>query len=765
MSQFDPRPVATRETGQVPAIPRMNPPGLPAPPMPWMDAAEKKEGFNFIAFLHSLRRRWLLGTGIGCLVASAIAALLALLVPIKYEAVVTLRVHRHKEEMLTDKLRPLRPVQDYEVEKKTQAYLIKSPLVILRALRQPGIAQMRIVRDEEWAFLFGKRENPVAWLERQLKVDIPQESEIIRLSMRERDQEELKKLLNSVTKAYMDEFVFGQQVKDGERLEALVREKRRIEDDMRKQLKELGSLAQQFGSDKSTGVRIQTDLKLQQLRNLEQQRATVDQETTQVMQDAAMLNQKIAANSNSDTYAFELEEVYMRYPKYEALRRQLTEYEMAAAQQPGRGMGSATAGLKTRLASIQAEMEKFRAEHKQEAIQQYKLLTNRDDRADQQELAMLNGRASILQQRRMHLDKQIQTIEQQLGAMGVFNEDLEYRQMAVEAHKELLEKVSQEKETLDMEVKSKPQIEILQEAVIPDESNWIARYMQIIAAWILSLIGTVLGVALWDMQHQRVNNAEEIGNGGEVRVIGSLPQLIGRRVAGLLPMSENGRKAIELSLTRSIDSIRTTLQLAKHVNPYQVIMISSALGQEGKTTVASQLAVSFARSGRRTLLIDGDVRNPQQHVVLGMPMQQGLCEVLRAEANVNEVLKATPAENLWVLPAGYRDMHTDQYMALPVLQNLIQEMRNQFDAVVIDTSPALTNPDAMLIGQSVDTAILSVRRDVSRLPKVKEAAERLRSVGIHVVGAIMNGAGADIRDTELRVSTSPSHPQIEKSVA
>lgn len=766
MSEYDPRPVAPRETGQVPALARMNPPSLPVPPMPWMDTTEKKEGFNFVAFLHSLRRRWLLGTGIGCLVASAIAALLALLVPIKYEAVVTLRVHRHKEEMLTDKLRPMRPVQDYEVEKKTQAFLLKSPLVIVRALRQPGIAQMPIVRDEEWAFLFGKRENPVAWLERQLKVDIPQESEILRLSMRERDPEDLKKLLNAVTDAYLSEFVTGQQVKDRERLEKLIGEKRRIEDDMRKQLKELGALAQQFGSDKSTGVRIQTDLKLQQLRSLESQRATVDQEFTQVMQDLAMLNQKIAANSSAEPYAVELEEVYMRFfPKYQALRQQLTEYEMAATQQPGRSLAGAGAGIKTRLASLQQEMEKFKAEHKQEAIQQYKLMTNRDDRTDQQELSMLQGRGQILQQRRAYLDKQIQVIEQQLSTMGVFSEDLAYREMAVDAHKELLEKISAEKESLEMEVKSKPQIEVLEQAIIPDESNWIARYMQIIAAWMLSLVGTVLGVALWDMQHQRVNNAQEIGSGGEVRVIGSLPQLIGRRVAGLLPMSENGRRSVELSLTRSIDSIRTTLQLAKHSNPYQVIMVSSALGQEGKTTVASQLAVSYARSGRRTLLIDGDVRNPQQHVVLGMPMQQGLCEVLRGEANVNEVLKATPAENLWVLGAGYRDTHTDQYMALPVLPNLIQELRGQFDIIIIDTSPALTNPDAMLIGQTVDAAILSVRRDISRLPKVKEAAERLRSVGIHVVGAIMNGAGMDIRDTELRSPVVPNHPQIEKSVA
>ena len=107
-------------------------------------------------------------------------------------------------------------------------------------------------------------------------------------------------------------------------------------------------------------------------------------------------------------------------------------------------------------------------------------------------------------------------------------------------------------------------------------------------------------------------------------MIGSLPMLNGRRAGGILPVSETGKRVMEVSLTRSIDSIRTALLFAKSKQPYEIVMVTSALGQEGKTTVASQLAVSFARSGRRTLLIDGDLRNPQQHMVWGCQFQQGL---------------------------------------------------------------------------------------------------------------------------------------------
>ena len=218
------------------------------------------------------------------------------------------------------------------------------------------------------------------------------------------------------------------------------------------------------------------------------------------------------------------------------------------------------------------------------------------------------------------------------------------------------------------------------------------RYMQMIAAWLLTLFATVLGLAFWDMQSKRVNNTLEVVESGDVRVIGTLPRLHGRRAGGLLPPSETSKRLIEVSLTHSIDSIRTALLYAKSKRPYEIVMVTSALGQEGKTTVASQLAVSFARSGRRTLLVDGDLRNPQQHVVLGMPFQQGLCELLRGDATLDEVIQPTPAEGLWSLSAGYRDGNTDQLLASAVLGRLCAELRQRFDLVVIDTGPVLTSP-------------------------------------------------------------------------
>jgi tyrosine-protein kinase Etk/Wzc len=96
---------------------------------------------------------------------------------------------------------------------------------------------------------------------------------------------------------------------------------------------------------------------------------------------------------------------------------------------------------------------------------------------------------------------------------------------------------------------------------------------------------------------------------------------------------------------------------------------------------------------------------------------------------------------------------------------VFQELRSRFDLIVVDSGPVLTSPDAMLLGQHVDAAVISVRRDVSRLPKVNEACDRLRSVGVSIAGAVLNGAAADVRPSEM-TSVEPlaagNEPRLEK---
>ncbi len=173
-----------------------------------------------------------------------------------------------------------------------------------------------------------------------------------------------------------------------------------------------------------------------------------------------------------------------------------------------------------------------------------------------------------------------------------------------------------------------------------------------------------------------------------------------------------------------------------------MVLVTSALSGEGKTTLSTQLAFSFARANRRTLLVDCDLRRPAVHRIFGLPREGGISEVLRGEMVLADAVRATLTPNLWVLTAGSCDQQALSALAQRqiFLGECFQKMREDFEFVIVDCCPVLPVVDTMLIGQHVDVAVLSVMRDVSQVPRVDAANRRLAAMGIRVFGAIVTGA-------------------------
>ena len=302
----------------------------------------------------------------------------------------------------------------------------------------------------------------------------------------------------------------------------------------------------------------------------------------------------------------------------------------------------------------------------------------------------------------------------------------------------------------DVEQEAPARIRIIQPTTTNPNLESYQRYIIVAMAGLFGFSLTGFGIAYMEFQAKRLNEPKQVDEGLGIRVVGSLPSLAFRG-------ETDGSDPLLAVLMESIDNVRTTLMHDSTSKDRQVVMVTSATGHEGRTTVASQLAASLARAGRRTLLIDGDLRHPSLHGLFDVPLEDGLCEVLRAEAEVDDVVQPTHAEGLWLLTAGYCNVDAIQAMAKDQLQPIFDKLRSQYDFIIIDAAPALNLSDALIMGQYVDGTIVSVLRDVSKVPQTHQVNELLRSLGIPIFGAVVNGVRGrvDVRTERLHMIPPP----------
>lgn len=260
------------------------------------------------------------------------------------------------------------------------------------------------------------------------------------------------------------------------------------------------------------------------------------------------------------------------------------------------------------------------------------------------------------------------------------------------------------------------------------------------AAALSGLVAALLVLVIVEVRAHRVHDPADLAALAGLRVFGTLPEvsaLMKRRLAGVGPKPGEAQARL---LSEALDTVRTRLLHEAEAQGLQVILVTSAVAAEGKTALASQLAVSLARAWKRALLIDADLRSPGIHRLFDLPREPGFAELLRQEAEADAVIQATPISRLWAIPAG----HGDDYALQALTQNvepLLAELRAQFDVVIIDAPPVLPVADALILGRHADGVLLAVRRGFSQAPAIEEAHGRLRAVGVPVLGAVLAGVG------------------------
>jgi succinoglycan biosynthesis transport protein ExoP len=193
--------------------------------------------------------------------------------------------------------------------------------------------------------------------------------------------------------------------------------------------------------------------------------------------------------------------------------------------------------------------------------------------------------------------------------------------------------------------------------------------------------------------------------------------------------------------TEAFRTLRTALSLQAAAS--KRLLVSSSEAGDGKTTIVVNLAAAFAQSGKRTLMIDADLRKPGLSTRLALKQRAGVAEVLASEAPIGEIaaelVYRLDAPGLDVLPCGARRPDPAELLGSARFAELLAWAESQYDQVIVDCPPVLAVSDAQVVGRVVDGAVLVVRPEKNHRRLVMRAAEAFRSTGCEVLGVVANG--------------------------
>jgi capsular exopolysaccharide synthesis family protein len=684
-----------------------------------------------LSLAKALRRRWALGALLGGVMGVTAAALAWFFLPMGYEVSAWVRVGRTPPALLGQPTYV--DPKESDSFRQTQVQMVTSPLVLLSALRRDNqrLRNLPLIRD---------RADKVKWLQGTLRVGFRGDSDVMSISMRHDYPNQMLEIVNSVTKAYLEEVVEKDLRSKREELEGLRARYNQTVKSINQTKDRLNKIITQSGSTAADAAAAKESIKLQELSGLRQTRMNLDNHLREAQTKylALRIQQQIAEDPVKREQI--ISSIIEEDPRVASLTNELWDAQRQIGQMSENikdGRKSAIArSYAMRLRSKQQEIEELKTQLRPMVLEKFNMQTMEAINA---EIKIVSTTYKQAKDDINALDEQIKDLEDELQTIRTYNGEIESIRGELEPQEKLAQELHQKIGARELDLSLKPRIELIELAEAPEGYSYWVRYTLVGFFAVCGFGLTLLGFAYREFLDRRVLSANQISEGLGVRVMGSLPDLSNKARKRLAGRSGDGAALITGLMSESIDSVRTMLLHGVRSKNTQVILVTSALEQEGKSTVASQLAASLARCGKRTLLVDGDLRRPAAHLLFDMPNDIGLSEVLRGEAELEEAVQPTQAPDLWLLPAGKCDLQSVQSLAAQKAREVCEKLRARFDFIILDSGPVLAYADTMLLGQIVDAAILSVLRDVSRAPKVYEAYEKLVSVNVDVLGAVVGG--------------------------
>jgi capsular exopolysaccharide synthesis family protein len=410
-------------------------------------------------------------------------------------------------------------------------------------------------------------------------------------------------------------------------------------------------------------------------------------------------------------------------PLIQRLREQEIEVERRVAE-----LSSELGELHPRMVQLRAESLDLQTRIKSEVS---KIVTG------------LQNQVDIARARERSLQTSLNESKGTVGAGNQNNIKLQALQREADAARALLDTMlAREKETLyqkDMGFQQ-PDVDVFSPATIPAEPSFPSKGIVIGLALMGSLFLGLMAILILELLDSGFRSGEQFEQVTGTPSIGFVPMINKPDNYSSLAAYVAGRPGAAFG--ESVRTLNWSLSLAFPDKPPQVVLITSSVPGEGKSTIASSLATVQSVAGQRVVLIDADIRRPACHEITGVEKEPGLTNVLAGEVDINNVLQASAWSSLKVIPAGMPTMHATNVLGSKKMAALLDVMRDKFDLIVIDSPPLMAAADARILSRLSDATILAVRWGSTRRQAVKMSVRQLLAAGAPLAGGLLTMVNA-----------------------
>ncbi len=689
-----------------------------------------------------LRRKWLI-IGVFVLVSAVTVPLIWIMVIPTYRATAVVRITPVLNPILF-KSEKTGAIPFYTSYVNTQVSIIRSPTVLERVLDRPE------VRETSWykglgASLLGDSSTPLEALQRTLAALPRRGTELIDISVNDRNPNDAKEVVNVVVAEYKKLNDEIHKASDVTLFETLTRERDQLQMTINGLIETKFNISSQLGTVAPEELRSQLSM---QLSHLEGQRDKLTRELKMVQWQLGQVP-AAATMPAGDGEPGSVEQLYAHDQEWRALDRNLEEIDH----------------------QLELARRKFGEEHP--TIED--LLSRRDycrRLRDKREAQLGDDWESVLGQlttmpegttpraalehlvakKRQEIELLEQEIEHQgakVAQAGEIAQEIARYEEEIGQKRELREAIRKRLEVLEMEGKAPARVRVAAYAMKPSKPD---RDRRIVLTAMAMMGAMVVGLAVGYVRSsldKRIYEASEVQRIYEVPFLGLLPRIpaksLPRELGGRYSISP-GKKGYELatysshSLMENMRMIRTALLERLNQTGEQVVLVTSSLPRTGKTSVAVLLAKSLAVVGKRVLLIEGDLRRPALAERLDIELHAGLAALLEGSADETEAIASGGIANLDILMAGkVPDDFDPELLANGVFATCLERWRSSYDFILVDSPPLLPVADAQILAGHVDGTIMVLKSSHDRKKEAAEAYSQLSAAGGRLLGTVLIG--------------------------